>query len=76
MPKATQKSHRVPDTYTNEGQEEFSNIQEALSENELQEDYNRSRESSSDDPEVFFNPNLPQVTRSKRNQTRMCICHT
>ena len=56
MPKATQKSHHVPDTYANEGQEEFSNVQEAANENELQEDYNRLNESSSDDPEVFFNP--------------------
>ena len=56
MPKATQKSHCVPVTYTNEGQEEFSNVQEASCDNELQEDYNRLNESSSDDPDVSFNP--------------------
>ena len=56
MPKATKKSNRVSDTFANEGQEEFSNVQEASSDNELQEEYNRSHESSSDDPEVFFNP--------------------
>ena len=56
MPKATQNAHRVSDTYANEHQEEFSNVQEASSDNELQEEYNRSRESSSDDPEVVFQP--------------------
>ena len=32
------------------------NVQEASSDNELQEDYNRLNESSSDDPDVSFNP--------------------
>ena len=31
-------------------------LQETSSENELQEDYNRPQESSSDDPEVFSTP--------------------
>ena len=35
-------SNHVFDTYANEDQEDFSHVQEALSENELQEDYNRS----------------------------------
>ena len=63
MSKATKKFNHVSDTYANKGQQEFSNVQEASSENELQEDYNRSHESSSDDPEVFSTPNLPQVIR-------------
>ena len=45
MPKATRKSNSVSDTYANEGQEDFSNGKEAVSENELQEDYNGSQES-------------------------------
>ena len=65
MPKATKKSNCVTDTYANEDQEEFSNEQEASSENELQEDYNNLNESqenldvtheSSSDQEVVFNP--------------------
>ena len=40
MPKAKKKSNHVSDTYANGGQEDFSNVQEAVSENELQEDYN------------------------------------
>ena len=56
MSTATKKSNCVSDTYANEGQEDFSHVQESVSENEFQEDYNRSHESSSDDPEVFFNP--------------------
>ena len=46
----------MSDTYTNESQEDFSNVQEAVSENEFQEDCNILHESSSDDPEVLFNP--------------------
>ena len=30
-------------------------MQESITENEVQEDYNRSQDSSSDDPEIFFN---------------------
>ena len=41
MPKATKKFNHVSDTYANEGQEDFSNVQEPLSENGLQEDYYR-----------------------------------
>ena len=55
MPKATKKSNHVSDTYANEGQEDFSHVQEADSENELQEDCNTLHESGSEDPEVFFN---------------------
>ena len=53
MPKATKKSNCVPDTYANESPEESNNMQESISENEVQEDYNRSQDSSSDDPEIF-----------------------
>ena len=65
MPKATKKSHRVPDTYANEDQEELSNIQEASSDNELQEDYNNLNESSSDDPDVSFNPQPSTIHKIK-----------
>ena len=65
MPKATKKSNHVHDTCANEDQEEFNKVQETLSENELQEDYNNLNESqenldvtheSSSDQEVVFNP--------------------
>ena len=56
MPKATKKSNRVPDTDANESPEESNNVQESISENEVHEDYNRSQDSGSDDPEIFFNP--------------------
>ena len=46
----------MSDTYVNESQEDFSNVPEPLRENEFQEDCNILHESSSDDPEVFFNP--------------------
>ena len=62
-------SNHVSDTYANEGQEDFSHVQEALSENELQEDYNRSNESSSEDPEVFFNPKPSTSHKMKESQT-------
>ena len=58
MPKATKKSNHVPDTYANESLEELNNMQESISENEVQEDCNRSQDSGSDDPEIFFNPQL------------------
>ena len=72
MPKATRKSNHVSNTYPNEGQEEFHNEQEAVSENESQEDYNNLNESqenldatyeSSSDQEVEFNP---KPTSSKK----------
>ena len=56
MPKATKKTNCVSNTYHNEGQAVFNNEQETVSENELQEDYNNSNKSSSDDPDVSFNP--------------------
>ena len=56
MPKATQKSNHVPDIYASGSQEELSNMQESISENEVLEDHNRLQDSSSDDPEIFFNP--------------------
>ena len=56
MHKATKKSNHVPDTDANENPEESNNMQESISENEVREDYNRSQESRSDDPEIFFNP--------------------
>ena len=65
MPKATEKSNRVHDTCANEDQEEFNKVQETLSEDELQEDYNNLNESqenldvtheSSSDQDVVFNP--------------------
>ena len=37
MPKATKKSNHVSNTYHNEGQEEFNNEQELVSEIESQE---------------------------------------
>ena len=70
MTKATKKSNHVSDMYANEGQEEFSNAPEPLSENELQEDYNRSQESSSDDPEVFFNPQ-PSTSHKMKEMPNM-----
>ena len=70
MPKATNKSNRVSGTYANEGQEDFSNVQEASSENELQEDYNRSHESSSEDPEVYFNPQ-PSASHKMKEMSNM-----
>ena len=65
MPKATEKSNRVSDTYANEGQEDFRNMQEAGSENEFQEDCNTLNELSSDDPDVFFNPQPSTSHKSK-----------
>ena len=56
MSKVRKKSNHVSDAYANEDQEEFSNVQEASSDNELHEDYNRLNESSSDGPDVSFNP--------------------
>ena len=70
MPKATKKSNHVSDTYANEGQEDFSHVQEASSENELQEVYNRSHESSSDDPEVFFKPQ-PSTSHKMKEMSNM-----
>ena len=55
MPKATKKSNHVSNTYQNEGQEEFNNEQEAVSENESQENLDVTHESSSDQ-EVALNP--------------------
>ena len=46
----------MPDTYAHENQDEFNSMQESASENEVQEDNNRSQDSSSDDSEIFFNP--------------------
>ena len=81
MPKATRKSNCVSNTHpsegqamfnNNEGQEEFQNEQEAVSENESQEEYNNSNTSqenldaryeSSSDQEVEFNP---KPTSSKK----------
>ena len=56
MPKATKKSNCEPDAYANESPKESNNMQESIIENEVQENYNRSQDSSSDDPEIFFNP--------------------
>ena len=72
MPTATKKSNCVPDTDANESPEESNNMQESISENEVHEDYNRSQDSGSDDPEIFFNPNLPQVIKSEIYQTQIC----
>ena len=62
----------MSDTHANEGQEEFSNEQEASSDNELQEEYNRSHESSSDDPELFFNPQ-PSTSHKKKEKPNMDV---
>ena len=72
MPKATQKSHHVLDTYANESQEEFNNMQESISENEVQEDYNRSQDSSSEDPEIFFNPQ-PSTSHKVKEKPNMNV---
>ena len=56
MPKVTKKSNHVPDMGANESPEDSNNMQESISENEVHEDYNRSQDSGSDDPEIFFNP--------------------
>ena len=56
IPKATKKSNCVPDTYANESPEESNNMQESIGENEVQKEYNRPQDSSSDNPEIFFNP--------------------
>ena len=69
MPKATQKSNSVSDTYANEGQEELNIIQEALSENELQEDYTDHKNQVQMIQKYFSTPNLTQVIKSKRYQT-------
>ena len=70
MPKAAKRSNCVSNTYANEDQEDFSNMQKAVSENELQEDYNRSHESSSDDSEVFFNPQ-PSTSHKMKEMPNM-----
>ena len=72
MPKATKKSNHVSDTYASEGQEEFSKVQEASSDNELQEEYKRSYESCSDDPEVFFNPQ-PSTSHKVKEKPNMNV---
>ena len=69
MPKA-KKSNCVSDTYANEGQEDFSNVTEPLSENELQEDCNILQDSSSDDPEVFINPQ-PSISHKVKEMPNM-----
>ena len=46
----------MPDTHANESPDEFISMQESISENEVQEDHNRSQGSSSDEQEIFFNP--------------------
>ena len=56
MPKAKKKSNCVSDTHANESQDEFNSMQEPVSESEVQEDHNRSQDSSSDDSDIFFNP--------------------
>ena len=58
MPKSAKKSKCVENT----------------SENEYQADSNLSNESSSDDQEVFSNPNLLEAKRHKRWQVWTCIC--
>ena len=69
MPKATKKSNHVPEISANESPEESNNMQESISENEVHEDYNKLQDSGSDDPEIFLNPNLPQVIKSEIYQT-------
>ena len=69
MPKATKKSNRMPDTDANESPEESNNMWESINENKVCEDYNRSQDSGSDDPEIFLTPNLPQVIKSEVYQT-------
>ena len=54
MPNATKKSNHVLDTDANESPEVSSNMQESISENEVHKDCNRSQDSGSDDPEIFF----------------------
>ena len=70
MPKATKRFNHVPDTYANEGQEDFSNEQEPVSENEFQEDCYTLTEASSDDQEVFFNPQPSTSHRIKEMPNR------
>ena len=81
MPKATKKSNRVSNTYHNEGQEEFNNEQETVSENESPEEYNNLNESqenldatyeSSSDQEVVFNPK-PSTSRKVHHPRKRSV---
>ena len=56
----------MPDTHANESPEESNNMQESISESEVQEDYNRSQDSGSDDSEIFFNPQ-PSTSHKDRD---------